>query len=132
MKIAVLIARVLLALIYLTFGLDYFLDFISHIVNLPSAGDRANAFFGALAAAKYFFPFLKSIEIICGLFLLINRFTAFFLVAVFPITVNICVFHICMTPTYLPLGASMLVLNLFLLYAYRKYYISLFAFKPTL
>ena len=132
MKIAVLIARLLLGLIYLTFGLDYFLGFIGHIVNLPSAGGKADAFFGALAATKYFFPFLKSIEIICALFLLIDRFTAFFLVAVLPITVNICVFHLCMTPTYLPLGASMLALNLFLLYAYRKYYMSLFAFKPTI
>lgn len=132
MKIAVLIARVLLGLIYLTFGLDYFLDFLSHIINFPPAGNRADAFFGALAATKYFFPFLKSIEIICGLFLLINRLTAFFLVAALPITVNICVFHACMTPTYLPLGASMLVLNLFLLYAYRKYYMGVFAFKTIL
>lgn len=131
MKIAVLIARILLAFIYLTFGLDYFLNFVSHIVNLPPAGDKADAFFGSLGNAKYFFPFLKSIEVICGLFLLINRFTAFFLVAVFPITVNICVFHACITPTYLPLGASMLTLNLFLLFAYRKYYMALFTFKPV-
>jgi putative oxidoreductase len=132
MKIAISIARVLLALIYLTFGLDYFLDFIAHIVSLPSAGNRADAFFGALSEVKYFFPFLKSIEIICGLFLLINRFTAFFLVAVFPITVNICVFHACVAHTYLPLGASMLALNLFLLYAYRKYYSVVFTFKPVI
>lgn len=131
MKIAVLIARVLLALVYLIFGLDYFLGFLSHIINFPPAGDRADSFFGALAAVKYFFPFLKSIEIICGLFLLINRFTAFFLVAVFPITVNICVFHACVAHPYLPLGASMLVLNLFLLYAYRRYYMGVFAFKAT-
>src|SRR5581483_10625994 len=104
MRTAVLIARVMLALIYLTFGLDYFLHFISHIVNLPSAGEKADAFFGALGATGYFFPFLKSVEIICGLFVLIDRFTAFFLVALLPITVNICVFHACMTPVYLPLG----------------------------
>jgi len=130
MKIAVLMARLLLSLIYVAFGLDYFLHFLEHIINFPSAGNRADTFFGALSATKYFFPFLKSIEVICGLFLLFNRFAAFFLMAVFPITVNICVFHACMTPTYLPLGALMLALNLFLLYAYRKYYTPLFTFKP--
>jgi|SRR3569833_567214 len=132
MKTTATIARVLLSLIYLTFGLDYFLHFVGHIINLPAAGDKADNFFGALGAARYFFPFLKSIEVICGLFLLINRYTAFFLVAVFPITVNICVFHACMTPTYLPLGASMLLLNLFLLFAYRKYYSNMFTTKPVI
>ena len=130
-KIAVTVARVALALIYLIFGLDYFLNFISHIVNLPAGGNKADSFFGALGAAGYFFPFLKSIEIICGLFLLINRYTVFFLVALFPISVNICVFHACMMPVYLPFGAAILALNLFLLYAYRKYYMSLFTAKPT-
>jgi len=132
MKTAVTIARIALSLIYLIFGLDYFLNFISHIVNLPAGGSKAGSFFGALGTAGYFFPFLKSIEIICGLFLLINRFTAFFLVALFPISVNICVFHACMMPVYLPFGAAILALNLFLLFTYRKYYISMFAVKPSL
>ncbi|MFI5162989.1 MAG: hypothetical protein ACHQHN_17035 [Sphingobacteriales bacterium] len=64
MKTTATIARLLLSLIYLVFGLDYFLHFISHIINLPSAGSKADGFFGALFAAKYFFPFLKSIEVI--------------------------------------------------------------------
>jgi putative oxidoreductase len=126
MKIAVLIARSVLGLIFLVFGLDFFFHFIGHIVNLPHAGEKADSFFGALAAVKYFFPFLKTIEIICGFFLLINRFPLFFTIAIFPVTVNIFVFHACVTPTYLPLSVPMLLLNLFLIYAYRKYYVGLF------
>src|ERR1700739_1414292 len=114
MKIAATIARVLLSLIYLAFGLDYFLHFLSLIINFPAGGNKADSFFGALGAAGYFFPFLKSIEIVCGLFLLINRFTAFFIAALFPITINIFVFHASMMPNYLPLSATMLVLNVFL------------------
>ncbi|HWD88086.1 MAG TPA: hypothetical protein VG367_08170 [Mucilaginibacter sp.] len=132
MKTTITIARILFSLIYLIFGLDYFLNFISHIVNLPPGGNKADSFFGALGAAGYFFPFLKSIEIICGLFLLINRFTAFFLVALFPITINIFAFHAGMMPTYLPLSATMLVLNVFLLFAYRKYYTGMFVSRPTI
>src|SRR3569833_4501409 len=113
MKTTATIARVLLSLIYLTFGLDYFLHFVGHIINLPAAGDKADNFFGALGAARYFFPFLKSIEVICGLFLLINRYTAFFLVAVFPITVNICVFHACMTLFFFFFGVFLLLFFFF-------------------
>jgi putative oxidoreductase len=131
MKIAVVIARSALGLVFLIFGLDYFLGFIQHIVNLPPAGDKADTFFGALAAVKYFFPFLKSIEIICGLCLLLNRYPLFFTIAIFPVTVNIFVFHACVAYPYIPLGTSMLLLNLFLVFAYRKYYISLFTTKPT-
>jgi uncharacterized membrane protein YphA (DoxX/SURF4 family) len=126
MKIAVIIARLVLGLIFLAFGLDFFFHFIGHIVNLPSAGEKADTFFGALAAVKYFFPFLKALEIICGFFLVINRFPLFFTIAIFPVTANIFAFHACVTPTYLPLGLLMLLLNLFLIYAYRRYYITLF------
>jgi len=132
MKIAATIARILLALIYLIFGLDYFLHFVEHIIDLPAGGNKADSFFGALGAAGYFFPFLKSIEIVCGLFLLINRYTVFFVTALFPISVNIFVFHACLMPTYLPFGTSILLLNLFLLFVYRKYYVSLFTARPAI
>jgi putative oxidoreductase len=132
MKTAVFIARSLLGLVFLVFGLDYFLHFISHIINLPSAGDKADAFFGALGAAKYFFPFLKSIEVICGLCLLLNVYPLFFTVAIFPVTVNIFVFHTCVAYPYIPLGTLMLLLNVFLIFAYRKYYINLFKAVPEL
>lgn len=130
MKTAVLIARLLLGLIYLLFGLDYFLNFMSHIINFPSAGEKADAFFGAIGATGYFFPVLKGIEVICGLFLLINRYTAFFTVVIFPITVNIFMLHACLAHPYIPLGTGMLLLNVFLLYSYRKYYQGLFTVVP--
>jgi putative oxidoreductase len=132
MKTALLIARLLLGLIYLLFGLDYFLNFMSHIINFPSAGEKADAFFGALGAVGYFFPFLKIIEIICAIFLLINRYTAFFTVVIFPVTVNIFMLHACLAHPYIPLGAGMLLLNVFLLYSYRKYYQGLFTAVPEI
>jgi len=132
MKSAVLIARLALGLIYLVFGLDYFLNFMSHIINFPPAGEKADAFFGALGATGYFFPFLKTIEVICAVFLLINRYTAFFAVVVFPITVNIFMLHACLAHPYIPLGTGMLVLHVFLMYAYRKNYTGLLKARPTI
>jgi uncharacterized membrane protein len=69
-------------------------------------------------------------EIIFGLFLLINRNALLAVIALFPVTVNIFLFHAYMAHPVLPLGTVMLVLNLFLIYAYRKYYAALFMVSP--
>jgi len=129
MKIAVIITRSILGLIFLVFGLNFFLHFIP--MAPPPAG-KAGAFEGGLFGAGYFFPFMKVIEIAGGLFLLINRYTAFFLLLLFPITVNICLFHAFLAPSGLPLGGLMLLIHLFLGYAYFKYFSLIFTSQPAL
>ncbi len=128
MKIVVIITRSLLGLIFLIFGLNFFLHFIP--VAMPAG--KAGAFEGGLFGAGYFFPFMKVIEIVSGLFLLINRYTAFFLLLLFPITLNIFLFHAFLAPVGVPLAGPMLLFNLFLGFAYRKYYASIFTSQPTL
>jgi putative oxidoreductase len=128
MKIAVLIARVLLGLIFLVFGINFFHDFMH--IKPPAMSPAAMAFSGGLFGSGYFFQFLKVIEITSGLFLLLNRFTAFFLLVLLPITVNIFLFHFMLAPYGIPTGATVLVLNLFLCMGYRKYYASVFTVAP--
>jgi len=128
MKIAVLIARILLGLIYFVFGLNFFL----HFIPMPApTKDAAGAFEGGLFGAGYFFPFMKVVEIVSGLFLLLNRYTPLFILVVFPITLNIFLFHAVLAPSGLTTAAPMLIFNLFLAFAYRKYYTSIFVAKPT-
>jgi uncharacterized membrane protein YphA (DoxX/SURF4 family) len=128
MKIAVIIARSLLGLIFLVFGLNFFLHFIP--MASPPPG-KAGAFQGGLLGSGYFFPFMKVIEVISGLFLIINRYTAFFLLLLFPITVNICLFHAFLAPSGLPLGGLMLITHLFLGFAYFNYYRQVFTPQPA-
>lgn len=92
---------------------------------------EATAFEGGLFGSGYFFQYLKCIEIVSGFFLLINRYTAFFLLVLFPISVNIILFHAILLPSGVPLGAVIIILNLFLGYAYRKYYSDLFTAAPV-
>jgi uncharacterized membrane protein YphA (DoxX/SURF4 family) len=92
-------ARVLLGLIFVVFGLNGFLGFIP----LPPHEGAAAEFMGGLAAAGYFFPLLKGTEIVIGLALLANRFTALALVVLAPITVNIVAFH-SLAPEGLPMA----------------------------
>jgi putative oxidoreductase len=116
-------ARVLLGLIYFIFGLNFFLHFIP---NDQKMGEAAGHFIGGLFQAGYFFPFMKSIEVILGIFLLIRLFVPLSLVVLAPITLNIFLFHIFLEPATAGLSIAMLVLNVFLLWSYREY------FKPLL
>ena len=131
MKIAALIARVLLGLIFFIFGLHFFVHFSFIPSKGPAMSAAATAFQMGLFGSGYFMQFLKGIEVICGLFILINRFTAFFLLVLLPISVNIFLFHTILAPAGMPMGVAILLIHLFLGYAYRKYYVSLFTAIPT-
>lgn len=127
MKIAALVARILLGLIFVVFGLNFFLQFY---MPKQVMSKEAMAFSMGLYGSGYFFQYLKVIEIVSGFFLLINRYTAFFLLVLLPISVNIFLFHSILAPAGAPVAISILVLNLFLCVAHIKYYTSVFTAKP--
>ena len=130
MKIAVLIARILLGLIFVVFGLNFFFHFSFMPAPAPMS-DKAQAFAGGLYGSGYFFQYMKVIEIISGLAILFNRYTALFLLILFPVSVNIFLFHSILVPSGVPVAAVIIILHLFLAFAYRKYYTSLFTAVPT-
>ena len=84
------IIRVLLALILIIFGLNKFLNFMP----LPPMPESAQAFMGALIETGYLMVIVAIVEIIAGIFLLINRYSAFMLILIFPILVNALLFHL--------------------------------------
>jgi len=105
--------------------------FFFHFIRIPAMPLPGREFQGALLKSGYFFQFLKISEIICGMFLLINRYTVFFLLIIFPVTLNIFLFHAFLSPPGLTFTTLMLAINLFLGYAYRKYYHSVFTPVPN-
>jgi putative oxidoreductase len=127
MKITILISRILLGAIYLIFGLDYFLHFIPY---QPSHTGAAESFKSGLVAAGYFYPMLKVIQIIAGLSLLINRYAPFAAVVVFPISLNVLLFHTLLAPSGWLMGVTLIVPNLLLGWGYRKYYSGMFTVVP--
>ena len=126
MKTATIIARVLLGFIYLVFGLDYFLHFIPYQPNHTGA---AAALKNGLMAAPYMYPMMKSIQIAGGVSLLINRYAPFSAVVLFPISLNVFLFHTVLVPSGWYMGVLLLFPNVFLGYAYRKYYSGMFVRK---
>jgi len=129
MKNVTTISRILLGFIYLVFGLDYFLHFIPYE---PHHTGRVAAFKAALLGTGYFYPMIKSIQIVGGLSLLINQYAPFFAVVLFPISLNVLLYHSVLVPSGWLMGVLLIVPNLFLGYAYRKYYRGMFVRKPLL
>lgn len=127
MKKATIISRIVLGFIYLVFGLDYFLHFISY---QPNHTGRVAAFKTALLDVGYFYPMIKSIQIVGGISLLINLYAPFFAVVLFPISLNVLLYHTILVPSGWLMGVILMMPNMFLGYAYRKYYSGMFVRKP--
>jgi hypothetical protein len=123
-------ARVLLGLIFFVFGLNGFLHFIPNPPDPPPP--VVTAFVGGLMGTGYFFPLLESLEVICGVLLLSNRFVALALAVLAPIVVNIVAFHAVLLPVGIPLAAVVLTLELFLAWSYRAVYRPMLAARVSL
>lgn len=128
MKTIVLISRILLGFLYLVFGLDYFLHFIPY---QPLHTGKAGAFIAGLKGVGYFYPMQKVIQILGGLSLLFNRYAPFSAVVLFPISLNVLLFHTILVPSGWLMGVTLIVPNLLLGYGYRKYYSGMFTAKAV-
>ncbi len=105
MKIASTIARYLLGLIFLTFGLNGFFNFI----HMPPPTGVAAQFFGALFVSK-FYVVIFSLQILGAVLLLANRYVPLALTILGAVIFNILCVHIFMAPAGLPLAAVVTVL----------------------
>jgi uncharacterized membrane protein YphA (DoxX/SURF4 family) len=106
MKTVFTIARYLLALVFLVFGLNHYFNFI-HTGPLPAG--IAGQFFGAFIASGYLYV-VAFFEVVTAILLLINRYVPLALVVLGPIIVNICITQILMGPGMLAVGAGVAIL----------------------
>jgi uncharacterized membrane protein YphA (DoxX/SURF4 family) len=111
MKIATIIARTLLGLIFAVFGANKFL----HFIPMPPPDGMAGDFFKVMFASHYL-DVVAAFEVVGGLILLSGRFTPLGLTLLGPVIVNILCFHILMAPAGLPLAIIVSALALFLLW----------------
>ena len=99
MKITSVIARFLLGLIFLVFGLNGFFHFLS----MPAPTGVAGQFMGALFVSQYLVV-VFALQLIGAVLLLINRYVPLALAILAPIIFNILLFHSLMAPSGLPLA----------------------------
>ena len=128
MKIAVIIIRVLMGLLFVFASVAYFFK----LVPEPEQQGAMLAFSKGMEAAVYIMPVVKAIELLCGIAFLVGRFVPLATVVIFPIMFNILFVNIFLAPQGLIMAVLLFAFNLFLAYAYRKHYEGLFAAKGTI
>lgn len=122
MKIAMLIVRTLMGLLFIFASVTYFLN----LITPPPMDGAIKTFNEGLAASGYFFTLLKVTELVCGILLLTGRFVPLVLVILSPIIINIFFVHLLLQREGLPVAIFLVLANIFLAYCYRD------AFKPLL
>jgi uncharacterized membrane protein YphA (DoxX/SURF4 family) len=122
MKIAILVARILLGLIFLVFGLNGFLNFLS---MGPMPTGLAGQFVGALFLSHYLWV-VAALQIAGGALLLVNRFVPLALVLLGPVIVNIICYHVFLNPSGAVPAVVVTVLWLIVFYGKRQYFSGIF------
>jgi putative oxidoreductase len=114
MKIAEIIARVLVGIVFVVFGSNAFL----HYIKMPPMTGLAGDFMGALAGSGYVMV-VGFCQVAGGLLLLIGRFIPLGLTLLGPVIVNILCYHIFLSHEGWQMAAIVTALTLFILWRHR-------------
>jgi len=114
MKIAMMIARILLGLLFFVFGLNGFLHFMP--MGPMPAGDAGQ--FIAVMFHSHWIVFVSAVQVIGGALLLIGRYVPLGLILLGPVIVNILLYHILMQPK--GIGPGLLAAILWFVVAYSR------------
>jgi putative oxidoreductase len=124
MKIAVLVARILLGLTFLFFGLNGFLNFMP----MPMPPGPAGQYMGVLFMSHYLHVVFL-LEVIGGGLLLSGQFIPLGLVLLGPVVFNILLFHAFLFPAGFPPALFTALLWFIVFYGVRKAFAGIFAQK---
>jgi putative oxidoreductase len=118
MRIAAIIVRTLLGLLFLFASITY----LFKLFTPPPMEGAMKVFNDGLEASGYIMTTVKVIELLCGLAFVSGKFVRLAVVVIFPIIVNIVGVHSFLAPQGLPVAIGVLAADLFLAYYYRESY----------
>ena len=119
MKVAYIIVRILMGLMFLFASLAFFFK----LMPMPELSGPVKTFMEGMQASIYLLPFVKVVELLCGLAFVSGFFVPLAAVVIFPITLNILFYSAFLDPKGLPIGVLLLLGNLFLAFYNRKKYV---------
>jgi putative oxidoreductase len=126
MKIVVLIARILLGLIFVVFGLNPFLKYIPMQMPPGTAGQFLTILF-----VSHFVYVVGAAQVIGGALLLVNRYVPLALTILGPVIVSILAYHLLMDPKGLPLAIIVTVLWFIVFFRHKQNFSGIFAARPA-
>jgi uncharacterized membrane protein YphA (DoxX/SURF4 family) len=121
------IARILLGLAFLVFGLNGFLNFMPAPKEMPQeimtvlAGLMKGGYMAVVSGA----------EVLAAVMLLTNRFVPLALALLAPVVVGIITFHIAIARPTIGPGLIVLAIELYLAWAYRGAFRPMLAFRTS-
>jgi len=122
MKIAVIIVRVLMGLLFLFASIVVLFD----LVHPPEMTGRIKTFNDGIAASGYLLTLINVTELVCGLSFVSGYFVPLATVVIAPVIINIFLFHAFVDRTGLPVAIFLVLANAFVAYANRDKYKPLF------
>ena len=127
MKIAIIVVRTLIGLMFILSAGTYFLN----LVPQAELTGNAKTFMDGIVASGYIMPVVKVFEFLCGLAFVSGRFVSLAVVLIFPIALNILLINTLLIPSGLPIVIPLFLGILFLAYAHRENYKSLLVAKSS-
>lgn len=124
MKVATIIAQVLVGFTFVFFGLNGILNFL-HAPLPPGPGGE---FAKLLFESKYIY-FVGAVQVVGGALVLSNRFVSLGLALLGPVIFNILLFHGLLSHTGWQPGVVMAILWVFLMFRYSKNFAGIFEAK---
>jgi uncharacterized membrane protein YphA (DoxX/SURF4 family) len=125
MKITVVIVRVLMGLMFAFASIAFFFK----LMKEPEPTGSVKIFNDGIVASIYLMPTVKVFELLCAIAFLSGRYVPLATVVIFPIILNILLFHAFLQPSGLPIALLLLIGDFFLAYYYRDRYKSIMASK---
>ena len=126
MSKAVVVVRILLGMVFVFFGMNGILHFLPTPAMPP--GDATT--FATIMTAHNYMTFVALCQVIGGLLLLVGRYVPLGLTILAPILVNILLFHFLLQSKGVAAGLVCTLMELFLLFAYRRSFRGLFDANP--
>lgn len=122
-KIVVIVLRSLMGLIFIASSVVVLFGLVEPPEDMP---ERVKTFQAGMEATGYMLYLIKIVELLCGILLVSGLYVALSAVIIFPITLNIFLYHVFVLPDGLPVAIFLLAVNLILAYVHRESYRPLF------
>lgn len=106
----------ILGILMIAFGLNKFFHYLEDFSLRPTA----QMFWDGLVNSGYFFEWLGTMETLAGVLLLVRRTRVLGALVLFPIALNIIVFHLFLAPEAIVFGLAMFLLNGVVLWDNRR------------
>jgi len=120
------ICRVFLGIVFLVAGINGYFVIFGLEPFIPTSPKAMDLFqFDYLLVAE------KTLEIVCGILLLLNRFVPLSLALLSPIIVNILLLHLFLDRSLLFLATLLTFAYVYLLFYYRENFKRIFERKPS-